>query len=381
MKIVVDENIPYGKEAFAQLGEVQTLPGRAISTDDLMDAQALMVRSITKVNADLLEGTPVQFVATATIGEDHIDKTYLAEKGIGFSSAPGCNANSVGEYIAAALLHFAEKHGIDLTQSSLGIVGVGNVGKKVLAKAQALGMRCVLNDPPLAQATGHEAYRPLEEALACDFVTTHVPLTKDGDHPTWHLADASFFDAMGDQAIYLNTSRGAVADNQALKAALKDGKLRDCLLDVWEGEPEPDMELAALVEIASPHIAGYSFDGKVNGTQQIYDAACRHFGLDTPWDPAPLLPTASCPAYTIQHPGHQGIHEAIRAVYEIMDDDRDFRGLNDCPAEEHGTFFDQLRKNYPRRREFQNTTITLAEAAQELAPAIDALGFRRNGTC
>ncbi len=381
MKIVVDENIPYGNEAFSQLGEVVTLPGRAIAKADLMDAQALMVRSITKVNADLLEGTDIQFVATATIGEDHIDKPYLKSNNIGFSSAPGCNANSVGEYIAAALLHFAEKHSMDLTQASLGIIGVGNVGKKVLAKAKALGMRCILNDPPLAGETAEPIYRPLEEALACDFVTTHVPLSKDGPYPTFHLADQAFFDAMGDDAIYLNSSRGAVADNQALKATLKAGKLRDCLLDVWEGEPEPDMELVDLVEIATPHIAGYSFDGKVDGTQQIYDAACRHFKINKPWDPTPLLPEPECPALSIDTPGHAGIHAAIRAVYEIMNDDKDFRGLNDCPAEEHAVFFDQLRKNYPRRREFQNTIVSLGDAAQGLAPTVDALGFRRNGSC
>jgi len=225
LRIVADENIPYVREAFGPLAEVRTMSGRAISREALAGADALLVRSITKVNTALLDGTPVRFVATATIGEDHIDKQWLAAQKIGFSSAPGCNANSVGDYVTAALLHLAQRHGFALDQMSLGIVGVGNVGKRVHAKAAGLGLRCVLNDPPLYDQAADPKYRPLDEVLVCDIITFHVPLEKGGRYPTWHLADAPFLARMKPGSILINSSRGAVVDNPALKAALREGHL------------------------------------------------------------------------------------------------------------------------------------------------------------
>ncbi len=375
MRIVVDENVPYGVEAFGGLGDVITAPGRNITRATVARADALVVRSITQVNRELLEGTPVQFVGTCTIGEDHIDKPYLAERGIGFSSAPGCNANSVAEYIVAALLVLSEKYGFALPGKTLGIIGVGNVGRRVLAKAEALGLTCVLNDPPLAEQTGDSRYRPLEEILACDIITCHVPIEKSGPHPTWHLVDEAFLKAMKDGAILFNSARGPVVDNAACLAALTSGKLGACLLDVWEGEPEVNEVLLRRVDIASPHIAGYSFDGKVNGTRQIHDALAAHFGSEKTWDPAPLLPAPEVPALAVNAGDPAALSTAVRAVYDIMADDAAMRGLLDVPKEERRAFFDRLRKEYPRRREFQNTKVTLVGENDALRKTLTGIGF------
>jgi erythronate-4-phosphate dehydrogenase len=375
LRIVADENIPYAREAFAPLAEVRTMSGRAISREALTGADALLVRSITKVNASLLDGTPVRFVATATIGEDHIDKPWLADRKIGFSSAPGCNANSVGDYVTAALLHLAQRHELALDRMSLGIVGVGNVGKRVHAKAAGLGLRCVLNDPPLCDQAADPKYRPLDEVLACDIITFHVPLEKGGRYPTWHLADAPFLARMKPGSMLINSSRGAVVDNPALKAALREGHLRAAVLDVWEGEPVVDLELLRLVDIGTPHIAGYSFDGKVNGTRQIYEAFCGHFGLPAAWDPAPLLPAPDCPELAFEAPYDDAVPRAVRAVYEIMKDDAAMREHFQKPEAGRGAFFDALRKNYPRRREFFNTRVRLQPPDMLLARRLTQIGF------
>lgn len=375
MKIVVDENIPYGREAFATLGHVITLPGRAIAPGDVRDADLLLVRSITKVNAALLEGSAVRFVATATIGEDHIDKAWLASKGIGFSSAPGCNANSVGEYIVAALLHLAAKHGLKLEGMSLGVVGVGNVGSNVARKATALGMNVVLNDPPLAEVTGDPMYRPLDEILACDFVTTHVPLTKDGPHRTVHLVDAQFLSRMKPGSFLLNTARGPVCDNGALLDCLRRDHLRGAILDVWEGEPDLRLDVLDAVDIATPHIAGYSFDGKVNGTRQIYEAACSFLDVPADWSVDALLPAPEHPELRLE--GAAGdLKRAVDTVYPLREDDARMRAIKEQPAEGRAAYFDMLRKTYPRRREFQNTVVTLAKPDPALIAPFQGVGFR-----
>jgi erythronate-4-phosphate dehydrogenase len=379
MKILVDENIPYGREAFASLGEVTTMAGRAMDVSAVAAADLLMVRSITKVNASLLDGSKVRFVATATIGEDHIDKAYLAERGIGFSSAPGCNANSVGQYITSALMALSDRFELDLSGMSLGIVGVGNVGKRVLAKASALGLTCVLNDPPLARETGDAKYRPLDEVFGCDIVTLHVPLTKEGEDATYHLADETFIRSLTPGAILLNSSRGPVADGEAVKRALDDGHLRACVLDVWEGEPRVDAELLRKVFIGTPHIAGYSFDGKVNGTRQIYEAACAFLGESAKWDPSPLLPEPECPRVTVdgtRTDTQVAIRDAVYAVYDVARDDKAMRAILGAPEEERGALFDRLRKEYPRRREFFNTVAKVTPGNPELERILSGIGFQ-----
>jgi erythronate-4-phosphate dehydrogenase len=375
MRIVADENIPYVRDAFGALGDVTTISGRAISADAVRDADILLVRSITKVNRVLLDGSAVRFVATATIGEDHIDKAYLAERGIAFASAPGSNADSVRQYVTAALLVMAERFGLDLRRLGLGIVGVGNVGSRVHQNACALGMRCILNDPPLARLTKDPKYRPIDEIFDCDIVTLHVPLTKWGRDATRHLADETLIRRLKRGAVLINTARGAVADGEAVKRALDDGHLRACVLDVWEREPNIDAELLRRVFIATPHIAGYSFDGKVNGTRQIYEAACRFLNTAPRWNPSPLLPAPECPFLDVDGNDPDAVHKAVRAVYDIMRDDAATRTLLDLPEQERAKRFDQLRKEYPRRREFFNTRVQVTPPNPALEECLRKIGF------
>ncbi len=375
MKIVADENIPYVREAFGALGDVTAISGRAMNPDTVRDADLLLVRSITKVNRALLDGSRVRFVATATIGEDHIDKACLKERGIAFASAPGSNAESVRQYLTCALLVLAERLDLDLSTLSLAIIGVGNVGSRVRATGKALGMRCVLNDPPLARATGNPKYRPMGEIMDCEIVTLHVPLTKDGPDATHHLANESFLRRLKRGTILINTSRGAVVDGVGVKRALDDGHLRACVLDVWENEPNIDVELLARSIIATPHIAGYSFDGKVNGTRQIHEAACKFLGIVPDWDPSPLLPTPECPFLEVDGNDPAALRKAAGAVYDIMRDDAATRTIMECPAADRGKRFDQLRKEYPRRREFFNTRVRVNPRNPDLEKTLAGVGF------
>jgi len=378
MKIVADQNIPFVKECFSSLGEVVLVSGRQITPALIRDADALLVRSITKVDKDLLAGSRVQFVATATIGFEHVDRDYLTANEIGFASAPGSNANSVAEYITAALLALGRKYKFRLEGKSIGIVGVGNVGSRVEKKCRALGMKAVLNDPPLARQTGDAKYRPLEELFDCDFITLHTPLTKEGPDKTYHLADERFFASLKNGAVFLNTSRGKVHDEAALKSAMKAGRLRAVVLDVWETEPNVDSWLLRYVDISTPHIAGYSFDGKVVGMLMVYEALCRHFGLKTVHTAAEFLPDPAVPEIRIteQQDSEQIIHHTVQQVYAIHRDDFNMREILLQPKEQRGAFFDNLRKNYPIRREFQNTAVLLADTQSPLARKLEGIGFR-----
>ncbi len=381
MKIVADQNIPFVKECFQSLGEVSLHNGRQITPEVVKDADVLLVRSITPVNEALLAGSRVKFAATATIGMDHIDREYLQRAGIGFASAPGSNANSVAEYVVAALLALGKKYRFTLEGRSIGIIGVGNVGSKVDAKCRAMGMRTVLNDPPLARQSGDSKYRPLDEALACDFVTLHTPLTKRGEDPTYHLVDEKFFAAMKQGAVFFNTSRGGVMDTAALKAVMAAGKPGGVVLDVWENEPNVDGDLLLKVDLSTPHIAGYSFDGKVNGLLMIYRAACQHFGVKPTHTERDFLPPPAVPEIVItkeqiqSQPAERIIHDTVQQVYVINRDDFNMREMLVVPQGERGAFFDRLRKEYPVRREFQNTVVKIPEGAEKLARKLAGIGF------
>jgi erythronate-4-phosphate dehydrogenase len=378
MRIVADKNIPFVQACCAHLGEVELCNGREITADVVADADALLVRSITKVNADLLRGSQVRFVATATIGLEHIDCEYLAEQGIGFSSAPGSNANSVAEYVVAALLAVAEKHDIELAGKSIGIVGVGNVGKRVAVKCRALGMETVLNDPPLARQSGDAQYRPLQALGDCDFVTLHTPLTFTGPDKTHHLAGRAFFAALKPGAVFLNSSRGQVHDTEALKEAIQSGRLRAAVLDVWENEPTIDVELLGSVDLATPHIAGYSFDGKVAGLIMIYEALCHHLGQAPQHSRENFLPEPEVPCIEISprvDDVQQTLGQTVQRVYDIRQDDTHTREMLTVPPEKRRAFFDDLRRNYPRRREFQNTRILMRDPRQSLGRILSGLGY------
>lgn len=375
---VVDENVPFAHETFGRLGPVRLLPGRRITADDVRDVDALIVRSVTRVDRRLLEGSRVAFVGTATIGCDHVDVEYLRERGIGFASAPGSNANSVAEYVTAALLQSAAARGVSLAGSTIAIVGVGNVGTRVAAKAEALGMRTVLNDPPRQRETGDPVFVPLADALAlADYVTLHVPLERRGPDPTVGMASARFFEAMRPGAVFLNTSRGAVADEGALAAALDSGRITHAILDVFQHEPEIDPEIVRRAFIATPHIAGYSYDGKVAATLMLYAAVCRSLQRLDGIDISPLLPPPAVPRVDLtQHDGTDEdlLRDAVSAVYDIDEDDGALRHA--VSQTDRGAQFDLLRKRYRQRREFHHTTVAVGRHREMLARCAARLGFR-----
>ncbi len=382
MKIVADINIPFIEACIGYLGEVELLNGREITAEKVKDADALLVRSVTQVNESLLQGTAVQFVATATIGFEHIDRDYLVRQGIGFSSAPGSNANSVAEYVVAALLEIGHRKGMDLAKTSIGIVGVGNVGSRVAAKCEGLGMSVVRNDPPLARETGDAKYLPVDAVFDCDFVTIHTPLTREGQDKTFYLANETFYDSLKPGAVFLNTSRGAVVDTVALKSAVASGKLGAVCLDVWENEPHIDPELLGAVDLASPHIAGYSFDGKVAGMVMIYEAMCRHFGLPVKHKVGDFLPEPEVPVLKLEALGciQETVRSAVQTIYAILSDDAHTRDILTLPEPGRGAFFDGLRKNYPRRREFQNTQINMSVSENKVTHILQQVGFQVTGT-
>ena len=378
MKIIADENIPFVAESFSRLGEVQTLPGREISSAHLEDADVLLIRSVTKVNQKLLQGSRVKFVGTATIGTDHIDEDYLQKEGIAFAYAPGSNANSVAEYIVAALLTLARRKKFVLQGKSIGIVGVGNVGSQVVKKCQALGMKFLLNDPPLARKTREKRYLPLETLFAADIITLHVPLNYEGEDATYHLANEKFFSQMKESSIFINSSRGAVVNEAALLNAIYCKRITSVVLDVWENEPLINTQLLEQVDLGTPHIAGYSFDGKVKGTAMLYAALGRFLGREDSWSPLELLPAPEKEVLTIDGEGKREeaiLEETIRQIYSTEDDDENLRKILSLIPEKRGKHFDHIRKNYPVRREFLNTKIICKNCSLSLQQKLKGLGF------
>jgi len=378
VKIIADRNIPFVAECFSSIGEVELVPGREMTAPLVREADILLVRSVTRVDSQLLAGSNIRFLATATIGFEHIDTEYLAKNNIGFASAPGSNANSVAEYIVAALLSAAEKHNIKLEGKSIGIVGVGNVGRRVEKKAQALGMKVCLNDPPLQRRTGDPKYLPIEELYDCDFITLHTPLTFQGIDKTYHLADKKFFNSLKIGCVFLNTSRGGVVETDALKTAIKSGRLGAAVLDVWENEPNIDVELLRILDLSTPHIAGYSLDGKVAGMIMIYEAACKYFGLDAEYRIEDFLPEPEVKQIEVDTGSASDqriLHQTVQQLYCINRDDFNTREIATVPEEQRGKFFDDLRKNYPVRREFQNTKVVVEDRNSNLARMLEGIGF------
>jgi erythronate-4-phosphate dehydrogenase len=382
MRIVADANIPFVRECFSSVGEVQVLGGRDITPQVVADADALLVRSITPVNGALLAGSSVQFVGTATIGFDHVDLGYLERNHIGFASAPGSNANSAAEYIIAALLEVGRRHKIRLEGKAVGVIGVGNVGSRVACKCEALGIHVLRNDPPLQRQTRDPQYVPLGALYECDFLTIHTPLTHEGIDKTFHLADAGFFSSLKPGAVFLNASRGAVTDSEALKAAIRAGRLQAVVLDVWENEPNIDTELLEMVDLGTPHIAGYSYDGKVAGMIMIYNALCAHFHLPPTRTIEDFLPQPDVPRLEIETSAvgdEELLTRAVERIYSIKRDDANLRQIARQPPDRRGRYFDDLRKHYPIRREFQNTTVVFDKPREGLRHKLQGIGFQVQG--
>ena len=374
MLIVADENIPLTDEFFAGFGRIRRLPGRAIGAADVRDADLLLVRSVTQVDRALLEGSKVRFVGTCTIGTDHLDLDYFAEAGIAWSSAPGCNARGVVDYVLGSILALAEREGADPATRVYGVVGAGQVGGRLVDVLQALGWQVLVCDPPRQAAEGG-AFVDLQRIIeACDVISLHTPL----DASTRHLFDARRLAALQPGTWLINASRGAVVDNAALRELLPVRRDLQAVLDVWEGEPQVDVELAALCQLATPHIAGYSLDGKLRGTAQIYQAYCRAQGLAEAVQLSDLLPAPWLGAVELHESAaiDWALAGLCRIVYDPRRDDADFRRSLVCDEQQRRAAFDALRKHYPYRREIEGLPVRLSGDAPHLAQLATALGCR-----
>ena len=338
MKVIVDDKIPYIKEALASIAaEVVYAPGKDFTPELVKDADALIIRTRTRCDRRLLEGSRVRFIATATIGFDHIDTAYCRQAGITWQNAPGCNSASVAQYLQSSLLLLQQEKNFRLAGKTLGVVGVGNVGSKVAQVGRELGMKVLLNDPPREEREGSTGFSPLAQLIEeCDVLTFHVPLVREGKHPTYHLANREVLTRLKHRIVLVNTSRGEVVETQALLDALDEGRVADAVIDVWENEPDISRELLNKVFIGTPHIAGYSADGKANATRMALDALCRFFHINA--------------RYTIEPPPPaQPLIKACdetEACLQMYDPRRDCLALRTHPEQ-----FEKLRGDYPLRRE------------------------------
>lgn len=338
MKVIIDNKIPFIQEAIHQIAdEVIYAPGKDFSPALVKDADALIIRTRTRCNRALLQGSSVRFIATATIGFDHIDTEYCREAGIAWSNAPGCNSASVAQYLMSSLLLLQLIRGKQLQGLTLGIIGVGNVGTKIIQVAQELGMHVLLNDLPRQDKEGNANFNSLQTlAEECDILTFHVPLYKEGKYKTLHLADDAFFRSLKRHPVIINTSRGEVIETNALLNSLENNLISDAIIDVWENEPDINLTLLNKAFLGTPHIAGYSADGKANATRMSLDALCRFFHLKadyriTPPEPENPVITAATPA---------------EAYLQMYDPRRDSEALK-----AHPELFETLRGDYPLRRE------------------------------
>jgi erythronate-4-phosphate dehydrogenase len=372
LKIVADDKIPFLKGVIEPHAEVVYLPWNQISRETLKETDALLIRTRTKCTADLLKDTNIRFIGTATIGFDHIDTKYCAKHNIRWTNAPGCNSGSVQQYMAAAFLKMASEFRFNLKDKTLGIIGVGNVGSKVEKFAGILGMKVLLNDPPRARIEGDKNFVTLVNLLSdSDIVSVHVPLNFVGEDKTYHLFNDRNFKKMKKGGWFFNTSRGEVTDTVALKKILGSGKLSGAVIDVWENEPDIDLDLMSLAFIATPHIAGYSADGKANGTAMVVNSLCKYFDLPlVKWYPG-NVPVPPVPKIFIEGKGKSDediIRETVNHTYNISRDDTNLRF---SPSD-----FEKQRSDYPLRREFPSYSINLSGGTEKVQTMLEGLGFR-----
>jgi len=381
MHILADENIPLVDEFFAGFGEIRRMPGRSINRAALENVDVLLVRSVTRVDREMLEGSAVRFVGTCTIGTDHLDLDYFEQAGIEWASAPGCNARGVVDYVLGSLLALSEVRGEALDRRRFGVVGAGEVGGRLLEVLRGLGWDVRVCDPP-RQVREAGGFASLDEILAeCDVISLHTPLTLGGDWPTFHLFDQARLSRLRPGTWLINASRGAVVDNAALRDLLLQRPDLEAVLDVWEGEPQVDVALAGLCRIATPHVAGYSLDGKLRGTAQIYAALCAALGVEPAIELAQLMPGPALTelAFASSADPAEMLATLCRAVYDPRRDDADFRRslLGDEAQRRAG--FDLLRKQYPPRREIDGLKVRIGGHNPALDTIVEALGARLLG--
>lgn len=374
MKIVADDKIPFLRGALEPWAEIIYVPGKEIRNEVIRDADALLIRTRTKCTEELLRNTTVKFIGTATIGFDHIDAQYCEKQKIKWTNAPGCNSSSVQQYITAALLKLSHDYQFNLKDKTIGIVGVGNVGSKVEKIARILGMNVLLNDPPREREEGKYKFVLLGNILHhSDIITVHVPLNFVGEDSTYHLFNEESFKKMRKGTWFINSSRGEVVDTGSIKAFILRAKI-NAVLDVWENEPDIDPELMSGAFIATPHIAGYSTDGKANGTAMVVNSLCSFFNLPLKnWYPE-NVPAPAHPEITINGSGKSEedvIREAVSHTYNILEDDTRLRL---SPAD-----FEKQRGEYPLRREFSSYKIRLKACSAEVRTVLEKMGFKVEG--
>jgi erythronate-4-phosphate dehydrogenase len=374
MKLIVYENITFAKEAFSSLGNSKLVEGRTLTNKDVQDADVLVVRSITNVNEDLLKNSNVKFVGTATIGTDHIDLDYLGKHDIQFADAKGCNADSVAEYVFTALLKVATVKNISLQEKTIGVVGVGNIGSKIVRLAESLKMEVLKNDPPLERKGIGKNFVSLEAILKADIITLHVPMSYEGVDKTFHLLNENNLKQLKEGSILINSSRGAVIDNSALLNEYTKKEF-ELILDVWENEPQINNELLKVTKIATPHIAGYSLEGKVNGTKMIYNALCQYLKIQPSWQP--ILPEIEHKRLRFPEGKTDGekLYNLFSSIYNIEKDDELMRKIEVIKPNEQASYFDFLRKKYPVRREFSNYVVQISENEIHLKPFLENCRF------
>jgi erythronate-4-phosphate dehydrogenase len=366
---------------FSGLGSLDLVDAGGLCRDAIAGADVLLVRTVTRVDRDLLKGTRVRFVATASSGTDHVDREWLASNDIGFADAGGCNARAVCEYVLSSLASLSRMRKLDLASVRVGIIGAGHVGSLLGRMLAALDIPCLLNDPPLEETTGESIYRPLGELLDSDVLTFHVALTENGAHPTRAMLNDAFLARLRPDVCLINTSRGEILDEAALMKFIDVNPRAIAVLDVWPGEPALNIELLRRTDLGTAHIAGYSLDAKLRATTMIRDAVCRYFGLEAGPALVPRLPPPATPDIPVAagDADLDVVQSAILASYDVRTDDAQLRALVEMNLPERRGYFMDLRRNYAFRREFPSYRVAAGEGSPSLQRKLSAVGFQVAG--
>ena len=373
LKIYYEDSLPYAAEFFAGLGDSQIFSHKDVNGELVADADVLLVRSTTKVNAELLKANQnIKYVGTATAGTNHLDKDYLRSRGLDIHSAAGCNAIAVAEYVLSALFVMAEKLGWQLTAKTVGIVGAGHVGTRLTEKLTALGIRYHLCDPPLADAGDTRDFVDMDTIMQCDIISLHVPLVEGGQYNTGHMFDAKRIGQLGEDQLLINACRGEVIDNKALLNSFESGRKLNVVLDVWENEPDIDQALVPYIALATAHIAGHTVEGKARGTEMLYQQVCEQFGFNATKKLSYYLPAPQPDSITLDETlsGQAQLSALVLSVYDIRKDSKQFKETIEQPDQ-----FRYIRKNYSIRREFAALSVNTGNYTG--SEAIYALGFNR----
>lgn len=367
MKIIADKNIPFLKGVAESFGEITYLSGGEFTKDNVKDADTLIVRTVTRFDENILSGSNVKLICSATIGYDHIDTNYCDSHGIVWKNAPGCNSGSVQQYVASTLITMAQKKNFNLKDKTIGIVGVGNVGKKVAAFCQMLGMRVLKNDPPREESEGSSEFVSLDYIKQeADIITFHTPLTKDGKYKTYHLADDLFFQSLDKKPIIINSARGGIIDTKSIKLAIANNRISGAVIDCWENEPVIDLEYMNMVDIATPHIAGYSADGKANATRMSLESVADFWKLDKQPISKITPPAITDSVIDYNAFSETKLEQTILTTYNPLDDNEKLTA--------HPELFSSLRSNYPLRREYLAYRVINTDADSK--KILSNLGFR-----